>query len=265
MARPAPQQQPDVPSTPSSTNKIAQTPTAAGNKRKAGEAAGTSVEDQAVLSRSPSLSPPPSPSPTKRNRQVASVKPSKSATHRSNKKARQVAAAAAAAAAAVKPTEQKRGKKVSSDAEEEQHVLDLLDAEPVYKRAHLTRGSSRDVDNQRSTPEAEGNSSKGKKGKTAPTRTCETTLNLPLIPTTPSARLLRPRRTSISNNEPLALVSPPKTPPRSAKKANARSAVSEALTMDDNDFGVQSMDIDGFEVTGSRRKSSRQRKHVNLD
>ncbi|CCF53672.1 hypothetical protein NDA10_002854 [Ustilago hordei] len=268
MARPAPQQQPDVPSTPSSTNKIAQTPTAAGNKRKAGEAAGTGVEDQAVLSRSPSLSPPPSPSPTKRNRQVASVKPSKSATHRSNKKARQVAAAAAAAAAAVaavKPTEKKRGKKVSSDADEEQHVLDLLDAEPVSKRAHSTRGSSRDVDSQRSTPEAEGNSSKGKKSKTAPARTCETTLNLPLIPATPSARLLRPRRTSISNNEPLALVSPPKTPPRSAKKANARSAVSEALTMDDNDFGVQSMDIDGFEVTGSRRKSSRQRKHVNLD
>ncbi|KAJ1028744.1 hypothetical protein NDA16_001909 [Ustilago loliicola] len=266
MARPAPQQLPEVPSTPSSITKAARTPTTAGNKRKAGETEGNSGEKEAPLSRSPSLSPPPSPSPTKRTRQVASVKPSKSATRRINKKkARQAAAAAAAAAAAVELTEQKRGKKVSGDADEEQHVLDLLDAVPVSKRARTTRGSSREVDSQRTTPEANGKG-KGKKGKSAPAQASETfALNVPLIPSTPSGRLLRPRRTSSSNNEPVALVPSPQTPPRTGKKPNARSAAAEAVTMEDNDYAIQSMDIDGFEVTGSRRRSSRQRKPVNFD
>lgn len=265
MARPAPQRQPEAPSTPLSTNKAAaRAPSAAGNKRKAGEAAANDGVEQAPHSHSPSLSPPPSPSPTKRTRQVTDVKPSKSAMRRNNKKkARQAAAAAAAAAAAVKLTEQKRSKKVSADDDEEQHGSDLLDVEPVSKRARTTRGSNRDIDSQQSTPEAKGKG-KGKKGKSAPTPAPEA-FHPNVIPSTPSGRSLRPRLTSTSNNELVAFVPSPKTPPRSGKEGNARQAVAEAVGMEENDYAIQSMDVDGFEVTGSRRRSSRQRKPVNLD
>ncbi len=55
----------------------------------------------------------------------------------------------------------------------------------------------------------------------------------------------------------------PQTPPRKAKKgsnAKALEAADEAMA-----FALESMDVDGFEVTGSRRRSSRQRKPVHLD
>lgn len=87
---------------------------------------------------------------------------------------------------------------------------------------------------------------------------------LPLTPTTTAGgRSLRPRKNSTSTT---ATVTPPMTPPRTGKKITGKKGwVVIPVTEEVEQFGVQSMDVDGFEVTGSRRRSSRQRKPVNLD
>ena len=259
MARPPVQQQQQQEASPL---PAVQTPTSAGNKRKLAQAALGSINDasQESTTRSPSVSPPPSPSPTKRTKPVGTLKPSKSATRRINKrKAKQ--AAAAAAAAAVELTEQKRSRK-SLDTQEEQSVLDLLEPSPPAKRARTAKGSASAGDSEPATPELAKGKGKGK-GKKADAATLaeSSTSSLPSISSTPSGRMLRPRRTSTT--EPHDAVPPPKTPPRSAKKASAKPAVVEAIV--ENEAVMESMDVDGFEVTGSRRRSSRQRRPVNLD
>ncbi|SPO23001.1 uncharacterized protein UTRI_01679 [Ustilago trichophora] len=237
-----------------------QTPTLSGNKRKLGELT-LDNNSQESMPRTPSVSPPPSPSPTKRNKPAVALKPSKSATRRINKKkAKQAAAAAAAAAAAVELTEQKRGKKsASGDSDEEQRVLDLLDPSPPAKRARTAKQANPNVHSESTTPELKTiGKGKGKKSKSPPTQDESNKLDLPVTPTTPSGRMLRPRR---GISEPHDILPPPKTPPRSAKKGNNTKIVVDEQIED----VAEPIDIDGFEVTGSRRRSSRQRKPVNLD
>ncbi|SPO24709.1 uncharacterized protein UTRI_01679_B [Ustilago trichophora] len=261
MARPAAQQQQQQPQQAEvSPMPAAQTPTSSANKRKLGEAK-LDNNSQDSMPRTPSVSPPPSPSPTKRNKPAVALKPSKSATRRINKKkAKQAAAAAAAAAAALELTEQKRGKKGSSgDSDEEQRVLDLLDPSPPAKRARTAKQANFNVDSEPTTPELKTvGKGKGKKSRSPPTQAESHLLDLPLTPSTPSGRMLRPRR---GTAEPHDVLPPPRTPPRSAKKGNSTNMVVEGQIETAN----ESMDVDGFEVTGSRRRSSRQRKPVNLD
>ncbi|GAC96450.1 hypothetical protein PHSY_004030 [Pseudozyma hubeiensis SY62] len=260
MARPPPSQQQQQQAEVSPTTAT-RTPTT-GSKRKLSEA--TLDEREVGATRSPSVSPPPSPSPTKRNRQpVMTLKSSKSANRRNNKKkARQAAAAAAAAAAAVELAEQKRGKKASArEREEEQLVVELIN--PVQrpaKRTRASRGASASVESQQATPQAKGKG-KGKSSKSiAGDADMGLELEIPVTPQTPSGRTLRSRRTSTSNGGEGG-VPGPVTPPRSARKGKGVLDTAEDISA----AVMESMDVDGFEVTGSRRRSSRQRKPVNLD
>ncbi|SNX83372.1 uncharacterized protein MEPE_02079 [Melanopsichium pennsylvanicum] len=260
----------------------AHTPTSAGTKRKFSQAT-LDVENemsssQESLPRTPSVSPPPSPSPTKRTRQVLTLKPSKSAARRINKKKAKQAAAAAAAAAAVELTEQKqREKKVtvsSGDLDEEQRVLELLAPSlPAAKRAR-TRVSNSPVVSEPSTPELPHSASgkgKGKKSKATPTAGSETTSTInPPLPATPSGRILRSRRTNKStsngDNFEAGVVTPPKTRPRSAMEGNGAKTTATTMDMvEDYQRVIETLDVNGFQMTGSKRRSSRQRRPVNLD
>lgn len=270
MARPPPQQQQPPPpqaevATLPATAELCTPARGAGMKRKLSETA----SGAATGTRSPSasVSPPPSPSPTKRTRPAVAVaqKSSKSATRRNNKKkAKQAAAAAAAAAAAVELTEKKRGKK-HTPAEvdlEEQCVLELLQEDvsaPKPKRARTTNV----VDaNEPAAPQDEvvkgKDTGKGKKGKISPsTQRTEAGLevNSALVAASATSnstnRTLRSRRTSETT------VPPPKTPPRSTRRGNQGVEADAKADM--------RIEVDGFEVTGSRRRSARQRKPVHLD
>ncbi|CBQ71740.1 conserved hypothetical protein [Sporisorium reilianum SRZ2] len=246
MARAPPTPQTQVQQAEASPTPVTRTPTAAGSKRKLSE---VSLDDTVARAqaRSPSVSPPPSPSPTKRNTQPAlAPKPAKSTRRNSKKKARQAAAAAAAAAAAVQLTEQKRAPAPAGDAHEEQLVLELIEPrQPPAKRTRANRTAS-----------VESDSTAPSKRKTANVE--------PASADSPSGRTLRSRRSSTSAEE-AQHVPPPMTPPRKRGKSGGKRAHGQVVDEVQSAAVAESMDVDGFEVTGSCRRSARQRKPVHLD
>ncbi|KAI3486875.1 hypothetical protein L1887_49513 [Cichorium endivia] len=183
----------------------------------------------------------PRPRPTKRNKLMVRQKQSKS-TSRRNKKRSKNAKAAPAGTSEQDPSDVD----ALVEAEEESSVAGLLDAEPVRKRARTTK-AARTIDE----PEPVINASKAKNTRassSAPEVVVSST------PSTPG-RLLRPRKSTPSTNEHDS-IPPPKTPPRSCKKTTIPKAIVAA---------VETLEVEGFEVIASTRRSSRQRKPVNLD
>ncbi|TKY86684.1 hypothetical protein EX895_004324 [Sporisorium graminicola] len=258
-----PQQQPQTQQADVSPTPAARTPIAMGSKRKLSEALLEASVPSAA--RSPSVSPPPSPSPTKRNKQqpVATPKPAKSASRRSSKKkARQAAAAAAAAAErATKMTEQKRGRQTpAGDAHEEQLVLELIDPRlPPAKRTRAARSTADgDADALKITSKAQ---STGRAKAAKP----DVAVDAAGVESSPGGRTLRSRRSSYSAAE-REHVPPPKTPPKKKGRSSSKYAHAGVADAQPSTPPVsESMDLDGFEVMGSCRRSARQRKPVNLD
>ncbi|CDW97619.1 hypothetical protein [Sporisorium scitamineum] len=205
MAR-APPSQPQSQPTEASPTPVARTPTAAGNKRKLD----VTLDTVPTTARSPSVSPPPSPSPTKRNKQ---------------------------------PVE------TAGDAHEEQLVLELIDL--PQSPAKRTRSDPNAAD----AVEIGAAHNKGK-GKAAKSVDCAR------VDASPSGRTLRSRGTRTGEGD--AVVPPPMTPPRKRGKS-AGKQVQVELQEEHASAVAESMDVDGFEVTASCRRSARQRKPVQLD
>ena len=144
-------------------------------------------------------------------------------------------------------------------------MLELIAPLPrPAKRARASQEATKSVGNR---PAASKKQSKGN-GKNTGTSTSEVVdhavVDLPAIPQTPSGRMLRPRRTSTSINSEQGSVPPPTTPPRSMRKAKAALHPAESFE-EPCTLVKETIELDGFEVTSSRRRSSRQRKPVNLD
>ncbi len=217
----------------------AQTTPSASGKRQLFSTAET--EPEATRPRTPSMSPPPSPSPTKRNKHMVRLKQSKSTSRRNKKRSKNAKAAPAGAS-------EQDASNVGAlvDAEEEDSVAGLLDAEPARKRARTTK-AARSIDE----PEP---MTKASKGKTTRALSSAPEVVVSSTPSTPR-RMLRPRKSTPSTNEHDS-IPPPKTPPRSCKKTTIPKAIVAA---------VETLEVEGFEVIASTRRSSRQRKPVNLD
>ncbi len=217
----------------------AQTTPSASGKRQLFSTA--EAEPEATRPRTPSMSPPPSPSPTKRNKLMVRQKQSKS-TSRRNKKRSKNAKAAPAGTSEQDPSDAD----ALVEAEEESSVAGLLDAEPARKRGRTTK-AARAIDEPEPVIKAS-------KTKTTHASSPAPEVVVSSTPSTPG-RMLRPRKSTPSTNEHDS-IPPPKTPPRSCKKTTIPKAIVAA---------VETLEVEGFEVIASTRRSSRQRKPVNLD